>query len=109
MLCSMALPSKLCLALHRQFDVGSMCDQFGLVSFGGNSISSDSDHGTGPRRYKVNILSNRKKAMLTKDALLSSHLANYLLQIGQFLLDLASLKILLACSILWGCERQIFT
>ena len=26
MLCSMALPSKQCLALHRQFDVGSMCD-----------------------------------------------------------------------------------
>ena len=68
----------------------------------------DSDHGTGPRRYKVNIMSNIKKVMLTKDALLSSHLADYLLQIGQFLLDLASLKILLACSILWGCERQIF-
>ena len=78
MLCSMSLPSKLCLALHREFDVGSMCDYFGLVSFGGNSISSDSDHGTGPRRYKVNIMSNRKKAMLTKDALLSSHLADYL-------------------------------
>ena len=40
MLCSMALPSKLCSALHRQFDIGSMCDKFGLVSFGGNSISS---------------------------------------------------------------------
>ena len=25
-----------------------------------------------------------------------------------FLLDLANLKTLLACSILWGCERQIF-
>ena len=68
----------------------------------------DSDHGTGPRRYKVNIMSNIKKVMLTKDALLSSHLADYLLQIGQYLLDLASLKILLACSILWSCERQIF-
>ena len=39
----------------------------------------DSDHGTGPRRYKVNIMSNIKKVMLTKDAPLSSHLADYLL------------------------------
>ena len=42
----------------------------------------DSDHGTGPRRngsVKVNIMSNRKKAMLTKDAPLSSHLAVYVL------------------------------
>ena len=51
---------------------------------------------------------NRKKVMLTKDVPLSSHLADYVLLIGQFLLDLASLKTLLACSILWGCERQIF-
>ena len=70
---------------------------FGLVSFGGNSISSD--HVAGPRKYKVNIMSNIKKVMLTKDAPLSSHLADYLLFIGQFLLDLSSLKILLACSI----------
>ena len=51
MLCSMALPSKLCAALHSQSNVGSMCDckvskgakkmqKFGLVSFGGNSIRS---------------------------------------------------------------------
>ena len=45
MLCSMALPSKLCAALHGQSNVGSMCDckpcrSFGLVSFGGNSITS---------------------------------------------------------------------
>ena len=52
-------------------------------------------------------MSNIKKDMLTKDAPLSSHLADYILQIGQFLLDLASLKTLLAGSILWGCERQI--
>ena len=36
----------------------------------------DSDHGTGPRRYKVNNLSNIKKVMLTKDAPLSSYLAD---------------------------------
>ena len=53
-------------------------------------------------------MSNRKKAMLTKDAPLSSHLADYVLYIGQFLLDLASLKTLLACSILRGSGRQIF-
>ena len=40
----------------------------------------DSDHGTGPKRgrqcqLKVNIMSNRKKVMLTKDAPLSSQLA----------------------------------
>ena len=43
--------------------------------------------------------------MLTKDASLSSQQADC---VEQFLLDLASLKTLLACSILWGCERQIF-
>ena len=37
-------------------------------------------------QLKVNIMSNRKKVMLTKDAPLSSHLAVYVLQIGQFLL-----------------------
>ena len=42
------------------------------------------------------------------NAPLSSHLADYVLKIGQILLDFASLKTLLACSILWGCERQIF-
>ena len=46
--------------------------------------------------------------LTTKETPLSSHLADYILYIGQFLLDLASLKTLLAGSILWGCERQIF-
>ena len=45
--------------------------------------------------------------MLTKDAPLRSHLADYVLYIGQFLFDLASLKTSLACSILWGWKRQI--
>ena len=53
-------------------------------------------------------MSNRKKVMLNKDTPLSSHLADYVLSIGQFLLDLASLKTLLAFIILWGCEGQIF-
>ena len=42
----------------------------------------------------------KKKVMQTKDAPLSSHLADYVLLIGHFLLDLASLKTLLAGSIL---------
>ena len=44
-------------------------------------------------------MSNRKNVMLTKDAPLSSHLADYVLLIGQFLLDLASLKTVLTRSI----------
>ena len=84
MLCSMALPSKLCSALHCQFNVCSMCECMpcGSLNFSGLvEILSvvDSDHGTGPRRYKVNIMSNIKKVMLTKDVPLSSHLADYLL------------------------------
>ena len=43
-------------------------------------------------------MSNIKKVMLIKDATLSSHLADYVLLIGKFLLDFASLKTLLACS-----------
>ena len=35
---------------------------------------------------QANIMSNRKKVMLTKDAPLSSHLAVYVLLIGQFFL-----------------------
>ena len=57
--------------------------KFGLVSFGGNSSKVDSDHGTYQKeqlcQLKVNIMSNRKKVMLTKDAPLSSHLAVYVL------------------------------
>ena len=44
MLCSMALPSKLCAVLHSQSNFGTMSLQamqkFGLVSVGGNSIMS---------------------------------------------------------------------
>ena len=54
-------------------------------------------------------MSNRKKVIMTKDAPLSSHLVDYVLLLDNFFLfDLPSLKTLLACSILWGCERQIF-
>ena len=55
MLCSMALPSKLCAALHGQSNVGSMCDckPWGSLNFSVlvEILSGvDSDHGTGPRR-----------------------------------------------------------
>ena len=54
MLCSMALPSKLCAALHGQSNVGSMCDCKSCESLDlsvlKGILSVDSDHGTGPRR-----------------------------------------------------------
>ena len=83
MLCSMAFPSKLCSALHGQFNVGSMCDYKPCGSLDLSVLVEilsvvDSDHGTGLRWYKVNIMSNIK-VMLTKDAPLSSHLADNLL------------------------------
>ena len=87
MLCSMALPSKLCAALHSQFNVGSMCCCRPCRSLGLSVLvrilpGVDSDHGTDPRgngSVKVNITFNRKKVMLTKDVPLSSHLADYVL------------------------------
>ena len=99
LLCSVitVLTSMLCAALHGQSNVGSMCDckpcwSLDLsVLFGGNSIGSWQwlwyrSQKERQCQLKVNIMSNRKKAMLTKDAPLSSHLAVYVLKIGQFLL-----------------------
>ena len=56
MLCSMALPSKLCAALHGQSNVGSMCDCKPCISLDLLVLVEIlsgvySDHGTGPRRY----------------------------------------------------------
>ena len=56
MLCSMALPSKLCAALHGQSNVGSTCDCNSCRSLDLSVLVEilsgvDSDHGTGPRRY----------------------------------------------------------
>ena len=55
MLCSMALPSKLCAALHGQSNVGSMCDckicsRLDLSVLVEKLSGVYSDHGTGPRR-----------------------------------------------------------
>ena len=55
MLCSMALPSKLCAASHGQSNVGSMCDckpcgSLDLSVLVGILSGVDSDHGSGPRR-----------------------------------------------------------
>ena len=55
MLCSMALPSKLCAALHGQSNVGSMCNCKPCRSLDLSVLVKilsgvDSNHGTGPRR-----------------------------------------------------------
>ena len=56
MLCSIALPSKLCAALHGQSNVGSICDCKPCRSLDLSVLVEilsgvDNDHGTGPRRY----------------------------------------------------------
>ena len=59
---------------------GKSCRSLDLSVLVGILSGVDSDHGTGPRRNgSVNIISNRKKVMLTKDVHLSSHLADYAL------------------------------
>ena len=55
MLWSIALPSKLCVAPHRQSNVGSMCDckpcrSLDLSVLVGILSGVDSDHGTGHRK-----------------------------------------------------------
>ena len=85
MLCSMALPSKLCAALHGQSIVGSMGDCKPCRSLDLSvlveilSVTMVQVQKELQCQLKVNIMSNRKKVMLTKDAPLSSHLADYLL------------------------------
>ena len=54
-LCSMTIPSKLCAALHGQYNVGSMCDCKPCRSLDLSVLVEilsgvDSNHGTGPRR-----------------------------------------------------------
>ena len=56
MLCSMAVPSKLSVALHGQSNVGSMCDFTPCISLDLSVLVEilsgvDSEHGTGPRTY----------------------------------------------------------
>ena len=87
MLCSMALPSKLCAALHGQSNVGSIGDckprrSLDLLVLVEILSGVDSNHRSQKEwqcQLKVNIMSNRKKVMLTKDAPLSCHLADYVL------------------------------
>ena len=61
-------------------------------------------------QLKVNIMSNRKKVMLTKDAPLYAliWLFTFCKLDNFFLFDLASIKTLLACSILWGIRKTDF-
>ena len=56
LLCSMALPSKLCEALNGQSNVCSMCDCKPCYSLDWSVLveilsGADSDYGTNPRRY----------------------------------------------------------
>ena len=82
---------------------------FGLVSFGEILSGVDNDHVQVPEGTAVSTQGEHYVQYKEGHAdQRSSHLADYILYIGQFLLDLASLKTLLAVSILWGCERQIF-
>ena len=84
---SMALPSKLCAALHGQSNVCSMCDCNPCRSLDLSVLVEIlsgvvSNHGTGPRRNcSVNSRSTLwpMLVMLPKDAPLSSHLADYIL------------------------------
>ena len=67
MLCSMALPSKLCAALHGQSNVCSMCDCKSCRSLDLSVLVEilsgvDSYHGTGPRRNRrVNSMSTLRQ------------------------------------------------
>ena len=94
-----------CAALHGQSNVGSMCDCKPCRSLDVSVLVENPSAMVQAQKerqcqLKVNSMSIRKNVMLTKDAPLSSHLSGYVSLIGQFLLDLASLKTLLAWSIL---------
>ena len=88
MLCSMALQSKLCAALHGQSNIGSMCDCKPCSSLDLSVLWKFYQELTvtivqvpeeRQCRLNVNIMSNRKKVTLTKDAPFSSQLADYVL------------------------------
>ena len=81
MLCSYAITIVMCSTtwqIQCWFNVWlHAMRKFGLVSFGGNSIRRPwySSQKEWQCQLKVNIMPNRKKVMLTKDAPLSSRLA----------------------------------
>ena len=65
-------------------NVGSMCEckpcrSLDLSVLGEILSGVNSNHKKRQCHLKVNIMSNRKKVMPTKDAPLSSHLADYVL------------------------------
>ena len=67
MLCSMALPLKLCAALHGQSNVGSMCDCKPCGSLDLSVLVGIPWYRSQKERQcqlEVNIMSNRKKVML---------------------------------------------
>ena len=95
-------------------NVGSMCyckpcRSLDLSVLVGILSGVDSDHGTGPRRegkchLKVNIISNRKKVMLTKDVHLSLIWLITFCKLDNFFSTSQASNVFLACSILWGCN-----
>ena len=118
-LCSVvtALTSTLCAALHGQSNVGSICDCKPCGSLDLSVLVEilsgvDSDYDTGPRKNgSVNSRSTlcpiERRPCLPKTLLYALiWLFTFCKLDNFFLLDLASIKTLLACSILWGCERQ---
>ena len=74
--CSMALPSKLCARLRGHSNVGSLCDCKSCRSLDLSDLMEilsgvHSNHGSQKEcqcQLKANIMSNRKKVMLIKDA-----------------------------------------
>ena len=96
--CSMALPSKLCAALHGQSNVGSSviaihaevwtC-QFWWKFYQELTVTKVQV----PEGKAFNIKSNIKKVMLTKGAPLSSHLADKFCKLDNFFLTSQASKL----------------
>ena len=118
LLCSVVTASTptLCAALHGQSNVGSMCDCKSCWSLDLSVLIEilsgvDSDHGTGPRRNgSVNSRSTlcpieRRSCLPRRSFKLSSGCLRF---VNFFLLDLASIKTLLTCSILLGVWKTDF-
>ena len=118
-LCSFALPSKLCAALHGQSNVGLMCN---CKPWGSLDMSVlvdilsgvDNDHCTGQRR-NGSVISRSALCPIEKghaDRRRPFKFSSGWLRFVNWTISswhrIASLNTLFACSILWGCESKIF-
>ena len=98
MLCSMALPSKLCASLHGQSNVGSMCDcklcgSLDLSVLVGILSGVYSDHGSGPRRNGSVNSRSPLCPIERRSCWLSSHLADYVCKLDNFILTSQASKV----------------